>query len=162
MLRQFLELFSMKSASGPATDPEQRVRLAACVLFLEMAEVNDEFTESEHQHVMETVTGRFGLAEPEAREMLEEARVLRRNSVDLWRFTNQLNETCSHAAKLEIIEEIWRIVYADGHIDGHEDHLVRRLGKLLNLRHRELIEAKLKVLDEIRGQGELDRLGPQP
>jgi uncharacterized tellurite resistance protein B-like protein len=43
------------------------------------------------------------------------------------------------------LEEIWRIVYADGELSGHEDSLVHKLSFLLGLTHKQLIDAKLKA-----------------
>ena len=44
-----------------------------------------------------------------------------------------------------------RIFYSDKHLDGHEDHLAAKLRNLLNLSHPVMIEAKMRVLAEIRG-----------
>jgi uncharacterized tellurite resistance protein B-like protein len=41
---------------------------------------------------------------------------------------------------------VWRVIYADGKLDKHEDYLVKKIAHLLNLRHREMIDAKLRVL----------------
>ena len=50
--------------------------------------------------------------------------------------------------EMEVIEEVWRVIFADGTLDGHEDYLVHKLAKLLNLTHPQLIEAKMKVRGE--------------
>jgi len=44
------------------------------------------------------------------------------------------------------MEMIWRIVYADGHLNQHEDYLAHKISRLLRLSHPQLIETKLKVL----------------
>ena len=54
----------------------------------------------------------------------------------------------SPAEKRQIIEEVWRVIYADGALDAHEDYLVHKLAKLLNLNHPQLIEAKMTVKGE--------------
>ena len=43
------------------------------------------------------------------------------------------------------IEAIWQLVYADGRLDCYEEALMRQLGSLIGLSHRQLIEAKLRV-----------------
>ena len=47
--------------------------------------------------------------------------------------------------KLQVIELVWEIAYADGLLDKHEDYLVHKLADLLRLTHQQLIEAKLKA-----------------
>ncbi|MCP4642028.1 MAG: hypothetical protein GY851_16415, partial [bacterium] len=51
----------------------------------------------------------------------------------------------------QIIEEVWRVIFADGRLDGHEDYLVHKLARLLNLNHPQLIAAKVKVMEESKG-----------
>jgi uncharacterized tellurite resistance protein B-like protein len=84
----------------------------------------------------------------------------REDSVDLWNFTNVINQTFSREEKIKIIEAAWKIIYADDKLDKYEDHYVHVLADLLRLRHDELIDAKLKVLygdrDEKREDNEND------
>ncbi len=51
------------------------------------------------------------------------------------------------------MESLWRIVYADGTLDRYEDALMRQLTTLLRLSPREVIDLKLRVLDEVRSAG---------
>ena len=49
------------------------------------------------------------------------------------------------------MELMWDLVYADGRLSEHENYLVHKLGKMLRLNHRELIDAKLAVLHKRGG-----------
>ena len=69
-----------------------------------------------------------------------------KGSVDYWQFARLINENYSTEEKIEIIETLWRIVYVDGKMDKHEDHLIHKLSNLLRLSNNQLIDAKLKVL----------------
>ena len=95
--------------------------------------------------------GRFDLSAEEATDLLDEAIDARDNSTDLFRFTREINEAYSPEEKLVILEEVWRIFYSDGTLDGHEDHLAHKLRDLLNLNQKQLIDVKMRVLKEIRG-----------
>ena len=93
-------------------------------------------------------------AEPETRkndelqqELLELAEGLRSDSSGLHQYTRELNWAFSQEEKEQIIEAIWRLVYADGRLDPYEDALMRQLGTLIGLSHRQLIDAKLRVLN---------------
>jgi uncharacterized tellurite resistance protein B-like protein len=120
--------------------------LAVCILLLEVARADDEFSPEEHDHILSTLRVRFSLSASEAEELMEIAVEKREESLDLWRFTNRVNEALGREDKLKVLEEVWRVIYADGTLDAHEDYLVHKLGRLLKLTHKELIEAKLKVL----------------
>jgi uncharacterized tellurite resistance protein B-like protein len=67
-------------------------------------------------------------------------------SIDLWQFAKLINENYSTDEKIKVIETVWQVIYTDGVLDKHEDYLVHKLAKLLRLSHKQLIDAKLKVL----------------
>ena len=48
--------------------------------------------------------------------------------------------------KVALIERLWQIVYVDGKMDQHEHYLMNKMSNLLRLSHKQLIDAKLKVL----------------
>lgn len=131
-------------------DDNEWFRIAVCVLLLEVAKSDDEFDGEEREHIVETLVRRFDLSEEDAHELMAIARERRMASSDLWKFTNAVNQRCTPNEKLEIMEEIWRVIYADGTLDAHEDYLAHKFARLLNLNHPQLIQAKLKVLNENR------------
>ncbi len=149
MIKQFLQQLSRGVSTGQPEPNEAAIRdklpLTTCVLMVELAHADEQFTEDERQHIMNTMMQRFGLSGEDASDLISLAEHTRNKSHDMWRFTNIINQSCTNAEKERIIEEVWRVVYADGMLDGHEDYLMHRLGKLLNLNHRDVIGAKLKA-----------------
>jgi uncharacterized tellurite resistance protein B-like protein len=125
--------------------------LAFCVLLLETARADEEFSDEEHDRVVTVLKSRFSLSNEESEELINLASRAREESLDLWGFTNRINKTYDREARRRILKEIWRIVYADGTLDAHEDYLVRKLTHLLRLSHRDMIDAKVSVLKEVRG-----------
>jgi uncharacterized tellurite resistance protein B-like protein len=149
MLKKLMELLAPRETPG-ASPERQEAHVATCVVLLEAAMADDEFTEDERASVVAAMRRRFALSEDEAREVMAEADAIRRDSLDLWQFTHAINESLAPEEKVAVIEEVWRVVYADGVLTGHEDHLLHKLGKLLNLNHKQFIGAKLKVIGETR------------
>ncbi len=131
-------------------DHRERIQVATCVILLEVARSNDEFSRVEKTTLSAILQKRFDLPEEAIRELLEIAKRSREESVDLWEFTNLVNEHYSINDKKEILEAAWRVIYADDKLDMYEDHFVHKLAKLLRLEHRDLIAAKLKIKDERR------------
>ena len=151
MLQHFRKLvFGNKNAAeAPARN---RLELATCVILVEAARADDEFTDVERRHIVDVLTSRFDLSQGDAKELIDEAITVRDESPDLWHFTHQLNDEFSREDKMQIMEEAWRLFYSDGVLEGHEDHLAHKLRDLLQLSQRELIDAKMKVLKEVRGE----------
>tara|TARA_R110001592_G_scaffold116137_7_gene317181 strand:- start:289 stop:747 length:459 start_codon:yes stop_codon:yes gene_type:complete len=148
MLKQFTNFFG-GSATTEHRSGQDAIQLATCVILLEAAHVDDDFTEAERLHIVEVARERFDLSPEEALELLDASAHAREQSADLFRFTREINSSCTVPEKIRFVEEIWRIFYSDGVLDGHEDHLARKLGNLLNLNHRQLIDAKMRVREEL-------------
>lgn len=132
------------------TEPQEqveaeRVQVATCIILLEVAKSDDEFSSVEKATVEAILKKKFDLSAEAAEELMEVASRKREESVDLWEFTNLINENYSKEEKKRIVESAWRVIYADEKLDGYEDHFVHKLAKLLQLDHSDLIEAKLKV-----------------
>ena len=140
--------FSKDTKDAPVDQGKETthdIRIATCALFLEMSQIDGEFSESERAHIISTLKKDYHLSDEYAVALLEASHEELEGSIDLWHFTNLINQNYSMEEKLEIIENIWRIAYTDGRLDKHEDYLVHKLAKLLRLSHKQLIEAKLKA-----------------
>lgn len=131
------------------THGEHDITVAACALLLEMAHIDGEFSEDEERVIVSILTHDYGLEQDVAKAVLEDAREEVKQSIDLWRFARLINRHYTEAEKVRVIEMIWRVIYADGKLEKHEDHLVHSLGRLLRIDHSQLIEAKLKVKDAL-------------
>jgi uncharacterized tellurite resistance protein B-like protein len=125
------------------------IHVATCALFLEMSKIDGEFSESEKEHIMLILKKDYGLSDEHATALLQASDEELKGSIDLWQFTNLINQNYSVEDKLQIIETIWRIAYTDGKLDEHEDYLLHKLAKLLRLSHKQLIEAKLRAKEPV-------------
>ena len=142
--------FFGKSAVGSPADKGEEtshdVRIAACALLLEMANIDGHFSESERESIVFILKRDYQLSDEHAAALIQAAGEELKRSIDLWQFTTLINQNYSTDEKLQIIEMIWKIVYVDGRLDKHEDYLAHKLANLLRLTHKQLIDAKLKVI----------------
>jgi len=127
----------------------QRIEVAVAVVLLEMAHADKDLADLEKHLVEDLLQHKFQLSDEQVAELLELAEEERRESFDLQQFTSRINEGFSREEKFQVMETLWRIIYADGVLDKYEDALARQLAALLRLSHREAIDLKLKVLDEL-------------
>lgn len=138
--------------SGPARDPQvehERLQVATAALLLEMAHTDEAFHDMEGVLIRDLLQKKFALSEESAAELIQYAQQERETSLDLFGFAKHINQSFSREEKLEVMEGLWRVIYADGVLDKYEDYLVRKMATLLRLSHREMIDLKVKVLDEI-------------
>jgi len=126
------------------------LRVATCALFVEMARIDQTFTEAEMESVLSILKEKYGLSGEHADALIAEADRELDESVDLWQFARLINENYSNDEKIKIVETLWRIVYVDGKMDQYEHYLMNKLKNLLRISHSQLIDAKLKVKDSLR------------
>lgn len=122
------------------------IRVAVCALCVEIARIDNTFSPQELETVLAILKEKYNLSASHADELIAEADAELSKSVDLWQFARAINDNYTIEEKIEIIETLWRIVYVDGKMDAHEHYLMNKLSNLLRLTHKQLIEAKLKVL----------------
>jgi uncharacterized tellurite resistance protein B-like protein len=134
--------------------PHHDVHLATYVVFLEMAHIDNEFSDTERKNILAAFQDEYGLSREDVVDLKKASREMRDESLDVWKFTNVINQHYSREEKSRIVELLWRLVYADGKMDEHENYFMHKLSKLLNLTHRDLIDAKLRVLRGRDGSAE--------
>jgi uncharacterized tellurite resistance protein B-like protein len=130
---------------------ELNVKLLSSVILLEAAHADHECSEEELNHIIGTIRSMYGLPQEEVDELMEFAHSERGEATDLLQFTRQANERMDREQKLELLEAVWRIIYADGTVDRHEEGFARKLANLLWLEHRDFIDAKLRAKESVKG-----------
>jgi uncharacterized tellurite resistance protein B-like protein len=123
----------------------QRLHVAACALLLELAHADDEFTAAEREHIEAVVRRHLGLDEETARQLIELAEQERSAAIDLYQFTSLIRENYDLGQKTLLAEIMWGVVLADGQIEQHEGHLLRRIASLLDLKPGYLADARKRA-----------------
>jgi len=126
------------------------LRLATAAVLLDIAYADGEFSPSEDGNVVGFLTQRFDLSPDDARELLEAADEIRKNTVDHFALTHYIRKNAPLSERIEIVKTMWRLVYSDGKLSEYEAYLVRKLADLLGLEHHVMIEAKSAVLRELK------------
>jgi len=125
---------------------EHDLRVATCALLVEIGRIDETFTREELETVLSILEDKYGLSKEHADALIAEAEAELDKSLDLWQFAKLINENYTNEEKIEIVEILWQVVYVDGKMDQYEHYLMNKLKNLLRLDHKQLIDAKLKVL----------------
>ena len=89
---------------------------------------------------------RFELSETEAESLVELARQEAADSSQLYGFTRVVKDHFSHEERVELVEMLWQVVYADGQKHDHEASLMRRVAGLIFVSDRECGSARKRAL----------------
>ncbi len=146
IVKRFFSKATQNSSKTAGQQTDHDIRVATCALFVEMARIDEKFTQEEMETLLLILREKYGLSLEHADALIAEAQKELEESVDLWQFARLINENYSNEEKIEIIETLWRLVYVDGKMDQYEHYLMNKLKNLLRLSHDQLINAKLKVL----------------
>jgi uncharacterized tellurite resistance protein B-like protein len=123
-----------------------KVQLATVALLVEAAQMDAEFGAEERAKIAELVSSRFGLAAEESRALLQAAGDKVEQSVEFFGFTREIKNAFSPEERIEVIEMLWEVAYADGALHDLEASLMRRLAGLLHVSDRDSGLARQRVL----------------
>ncbi|PLX86847.1 MAG: hypothetical protein C0614_03465 [Desulfuromonas sp.] len=129
-----------------------KVQLATCALLLEVAYSDGAYQVVEARIVNDLLSKKFDLSPAAVAQLIDHAQDHRSETHDLFQFAREINAHFGNDEKLEIMECVWQIIYADSTLDKFEDALARQLATLLRLPHKDVIDRKLKVLNESRNR----------
>ncbi len=148
-IREFFDAaIDKQSASADPAHNEQALRLATAALLMEISRADTEVTAEERDEVAAAIHQVFELDDQQVEELLRLAEVEVEHSTSLYQFTRLVDERFSPAQKKQIVELMWRVGAADGHLDKYEKHLVWRISDLLHVPHADFTHAKFKALND--------------
>lgn len=134
-----------ESATEKGNDRDE-LGIVIAVLMLEVAK--SDFKESEFE--IETMTAwleskDLALTRPDVTRLLDSARDEQARSAGLFDYTRRACEQMSMEERVQLVEQLWRIAYADGVIDKYEEAAIRKASELLYVAHADFIRAKLSA-----------------
>jgi uncharacterized tellurite resistance protein B-like protein len=128
---------------------QKKIEIATCALFYEMAKADEDFSDDEHEMIISFMKEKFNLGDDEVKKLMFQTEARIKQSVSIYEFTTLLDQNFSKDEKLELMRNLWRLIYTDKKLDKYEDNLIKRIGDMLKLEHKEVIESKLFIKEEI-------------
>ncbi len=122
---------------------EHDLKTAVAALLIEVMRADSELQDDEQQTLNDTLKKYFSLTDDEVQELIDSASKNLDEAIDYFQFSKQINAQCSAEQRIDIIELLWRLAYADGELDKHEEVVIRRVASLLYVTHEDFIAAKL-------------------
>ena len=129
-------------------------KLAAAVLLVQASHVDGDVAADEDAMLREILARRFSLDPGAVQALIAEARAEEREAVDLYAYTAVLKRELDEDGRLEIVEMLWRMAWADGEIHAFEDNLIWRVSELLGISSRDRVLAKREVGREMQAGDE--------
>ena len=131
-----------------AADSERSMQLATAVLLVDVMRADAETSDAERAQTMATLAKRFNLDDEALALLMAQAEQTAKTANDYFAFTSQLNDSFTQAQKIQVVEFMWQVAYADGKLDANENHLISKVAGLLYVTHGEYIAAKLRAKED--------------
>ena len=148
MLKSLKDLFDSLVAPTPQADPrsaEHLLQLATAVMLVEVMRADATVGAGEREAVLAALRDKFALADDEAQRLAELAEATAHQATDLFSFTSRINERFEMPQKLRMVEHMWRVALADGHLSEHERHVLWRIADLLHVPQGAYVHARLRA-----------------
>ena len=124
-------------------------QLAAAALLVEVMVIDGNLDEQELASISQTLCQILELSSDQVDELILLSRDEVSEATSLYQFTREINTHFSADQKMKLLTAMWRVAYADGHLDKHEESIIRRVADLLHIRHSEYIRCKLNARENI-------------
>ena len=153
MLKRLQQLIQAK-LSQPQATTEQTIeglsqsQTLSLILMVEIALADGQFSADEHVFLRGDLMRDCALTEHQAEAAIKAARQEVSEAASLQHFTAPLKDL-SYPDKIDLLENLWRLAYADNMLDPHEESMLRKLADLLYISHADFIKTKLKVAERL-------------
>jgi len=119
------------------------LELCVAALMAEIMRVDGKIEAAERMELLAQLQQSFDLSGQATENLLDEALLVTDKALDMHQFTSRIVKGFSTPERVGVLQQLWRVAMADGHIDPYEEQLIRRIADLFGIHHRQFIDAKL-------------------
>lgn len=141
MIDRLKQFFTAEIANKDGGNEHQQ-QLAAASLMVEIMVIDRQLESTERNVIQQLLQKQFELNDGEIERLIELAQQEVEEATSLFQFTRLINDHFKAEEKVGLVENLWRVAYADDHLDKHEEAMIRRISQLLYVSHSDFIRAK--------------------
>jgi uncharacterized tellurite resistance protein B-like protein len=139
----FLRRLLMSTGHTDLQPEDARTAIASVLVMA--ARADGKYDADEEAMIDRALMARFGLDADQARGLRDEGEQAEAEAIDIYQFTKAIRTAIPHEDRIAIVEELWRVVLADGVRDPQEDTLMRQIVDRLGLSPMDSALARQKV-----------------
>ena len=139
--------FFAKNILEPEDSAVNTKQLAAAALLVEVMVIDGNLDEQELTSISQTLCQILVLSSEQVDELIRLSRDEVAEATSLYQFTREINTHFDAEQKMNLLTAMWRVAFADGYLDKHEESIIRRVADLLHILHSDYIRCKLAARD---------------
>lgn len=137
-IKEFID--NRLSFNKESVPDESQIQLAAATLLFEVIRADHQIEDAEISRFKTILEQRFQIEADDVETLMSLAQESAEDAVSLQGFTRTICDNFDNQQRCELIKHCWCIALADGQIETHERHLVRKLAGLLYLNEKQIIQ----------------------
>lgn len=147
MIQQWIK--NLQSAAEKTAEPQAYwIERLTALLLVEVARADSSVDADELAAIDQAIVASCRTIESaDVEQIIADARSDAENTISFHDHIREINNGFSREQKLMLIEQMWRVAYADGDLDKYEEYTIRKMADLLFVEHPEFIKAKLRVIE---------------
>ena len=147
MLNRIKSLFEANENPGIKNlTKNSEIQLAAAALLVESASIDGLFDQIERQRISNLLKTHFSLAVVETETLIKQAELAVEGSGQLYSFTKTVKDRYDECDRINLVEMLWEVAFADGNVDAFEKNLIQRVAGLLFVSDKDRGLAKKRVM----------------
>ena len=151
MMLNFLEKFKGEKAElTSATSEEKNILIAS--LLIECAKEDGDFSDDEIIKIKSLLNTKLNINGNDVNAIFDAALEITQDNVEIYSLTKDIRDNFSHEEILKILEYMWTVMLADGHVDDFEAALMRKIIGLFHLTGKDSSIAKENALNSLNNQ----------
>jgi len=124
-------------------------KIALGVLLWVVACADKKFLPQEEEKIKEILASYALVPQEDIPYVMSSIQTAEKERIDLYRFTSLVSEDLKYEVKLSIVEILFRVACADAQLDDKELEVIRKISGLFNISHRDFIDTKIKIKQEM-------------
>lgn len=122
---------------------QYRLNLVTAALLIETARADFTHDATEQAALEQLLSSSLKLNKHKVHELVVAAESKVDDATSLYEFTREINDHYSPEQKIQLIQAMWSVAYADGKLGKYEEHLIRQVADLIYVPHQDYIRSKL-------------------
>ncbi len=148
MIDRLLDLLAGRG-EWTSEKPADDLPLAVAALLIELTRMDDKVDAGERRTIEQLLARMFGLESKSVQSLVEQSDREIRRSAQYFPFTQQICRHASADMRVQVIEMMWTVAYADGALDPDEDALIRQVAGLIQVSDWERGAARKRALEKL-------------
>jgi uncharacterized tellurite resistance protein B-like protein len=131
--------------AGHGKSENDGLALATAALLVQVSKADGDFSGNERAALTACLKDHFSLEDAAAAELIARAELDQADATCLYGFTRTIAKELDQGERQDILRLLWRVAFADNHIDNFEDNVLAKVAGLLGISPADRIRIKHEV-----------------